>query len=115
MSHSDTLLFGFIGLMVLNNALMRLPAWLSRSWLFWPCQLLNLGAAIYLMAVGIPDFEGRVEVMNWVLGLLFLWHIIQNNSRFVEARRARHERQHGDGADKRAAIQEALGRGERDL
>lgn len=114
MTHSDLLLFGFIGLMALNNALVRLPAWLARSWLFWPCQLLNIGAAVYLMAVGIPDFEGRIEVMNWVLGLLFLWHVIKNNSRFVEARRAQYEQSQEEATEKRASIQDALARGERD-
>jgi hypothetical protein len=114
MTQSDALLFGFIGLMVLNNALMRLPALLTRSWLFWPSQLLNVGAAVYLMAIGIPDFEGKIEVMNWVLGLLFLWHVIQNNRRFVEARRAEQARQHTDDDNKRAAIQDALGRNERE-
>jgi hypothetical protein len=112
MSPSDALLLGLVGLLVFNNFLLRLPAWLHRAWLFWPCQVLNLLAGIYLMAVGIPGFEGSLGVVNWVIGLLFLWHVIQNNGRLVEAKRAAAAQREGEEDARRKAISAALQAGE---
>ncbi len=89
MDPSTQQLFMVVALLGTNNVVFRIPGWDRRPAIFWSLQLLNLGALIYLLAVGIPGFAGVTNAINWVLGLLFILHIVTNNSRYDRARRGR--------------------------
>ena len=81
-----------------------------RLGLFLLVQALNIGCASWVLAVGMPGFEGQLAVVNWVVGLLFIIRAVQNNSRWSKARR---ESKHADPMeDRKAQIRAALERGE---
>ena len=89
-SITDLVLFWVVALIGFNHLLMRVTGIILRMWAFLPIQLLNLGTAAWLMAVGLPDFEQdeTLWILNWVLGLLLIFHIIQNNIRLQTRKRA---------------------------
>ena len=86
---SDLVLFWVVALIGFNHLLMRISGVILRPWAFLPIQILNLGTAAWLMAVGLPDLEQdeTLWILNWVLGLLLIFHIIQNNLRLQRVRR----------------------------
>jgi hypothetical protein len=112
MTPGDTILFTVVALLGLNHLVTRIPEWVIRPYLFWPLQLLNLGAATFMMASGIPEFQGWGEVVNWILGLLFIVHILQNNKRLVKAKLAGNRIPTEEASAKRARIVAALHAGE---
>ena len=86
---SDLILFWVVALIGINHLLMRIPGVIRRLWAFIPIQLLNLATATWLMAVGTPDFkkDEMLWVLDWVLGLLLIFHIVQNNMRLQRNRK----------------------------
>lgn len=105
-----TLLLVVVAILGLNHMVLRIPGWHQRRVVFWALQLLNLVAAVLLMAVGIPGFAGATKAINWVLGLLLILHIVTNNGRLVQAHRD--EMEDEETVAKRAAMLAALQRGE---
>ncbi len=81
MTPGTLLLFGVVVLLALNH----LPFAGGRkppAALFWGLQLLNLAAASLLVTWGLPEFQGRLRVVNLLLGGLLVLHIVQNNRRY---------------------------------
>lgn len=111
MTQSDLILFAAVAVLAGNHAVLRVPGWVERVWLFWSVQLLNLGAACYLIAVGIPEFRGTMTIANWMLGLLFIFHTVSNNRRLQRAIKGR-RRSAADEDEQRARIRAALKAGE---
>ena len=111
---SDLILFGVVALIGINHVLMRIPGFIHRWWAFLPVQILNLGAAVWLMAVGVPEFneDGGLSFLNWVLGLLLIFHIVQNNMRLQRAQRNKGRPSPSDIRAEQARIEEALRKGE---
>ena len=87
MTPSDAMLFGLVALMALNHSATRLAGWEKRLWLFWGAQLLNICAGSVVLVYGIPEFRGGLQAVNWLLGLLFFYHLIVNNRRFQKMHR----------------------------
>ena len=87
MDLSTTLILGVAALLGLNHMVFRLPGWEHRRVVFWGLQLLNLSCVVALLTVGIPGFGGATKPINWVLGLLLVFHIVTNNGRLLEALR----------------------------
>lgn len=110
MSESDLIFFATVAVLACNHAVLRIPGWLERVWLFWGVQALNLAAAVYLILVGLPGFEGTLAIANWMFGLLFIYHIISNNRRLQRALAVK-KRQNRDGS-KEEKIRAALKAGE---
>ncbi len=92
-----------------NHMLLRLPRWEYRMGVFWTVQFTNLTAVVLLLAIGIPGFAGATKAVNWVLGLLFILHIVTNNGRLLEARKGSAQNAKVD--EKREQIKAALQRG----
>jgi len=110
MNLGDWIFFGIVATLAVNHVLVRLPGWERRLGLFLLVQALNIGCASWVLAVGMPGFEGQLAVVNWVVGLLFIIRAVQNNSRWSKARR---ESKHADPMeDRKAQIRAALERGE---
>ena len=112
MTQSDLILFAAVAVLAGNHAVLRIPGWVERVWMFWSIQLLNLGAACYLIAVGIPEFRGTMTVANWMLGLLFIFHAVSNNRRLQRAMKAGRRRSAADEEAHHARIRAALKAGE---
>ena len=110
MTQSDLILFAAVAVLACNHAILRIPGWLERLWLFWLVQALNVSAACYMLLVGIPEFQGQLVVANWMLGLLMIWHTVSNNRRLQRARTR--DRQANGASDRKAQIRAALQAGE---
>jgi len=96
-------------LLGINHMLLRLPRWEYRMGIFWTVQVTNLTAVILLLAIGIPGFTDATKAINWVLGLLFILHIVTNNGRLLDARKGSVEDKEAE--QKRDQIKAALHRG----
>jgi hypothetical protein len=107
---SDLVLFWVVALLGLNHLLMRIPGVIQRLWAFVPMQILNLATAAWLMAIGIPDFKSdeMLWILNWVLGLLLIFHIIQNNIRLQLQRRNKGRPSPANVRAEQARIEDAL-------
>lgn len=105
-----TILLGAFALMALNRGLLMLPGWDRRPVLFWAVQVANLAACVFMIVHGVPELQGLARYANWVIGLLFAWHIVQNNTRWSAARRARAGQDQA--AQRREQVAAALRRGE---
>lgn len=81
------ILLGAVGLMAVNRLLLQLPGWHQRRALFWLVQVVNLAAAVFMIVHGVPELQGLARYANWVIALLFMFHIVQNNGRYTKARR----------------------------
>ena len=88
MDIGTTLILIVAALLGINHLLLRLPRWEYRMAIFWTVQFTNLTAVILLLTFGIPGFAGATKAVNWVLGLLFILHIVTNNGRLLEARKS---------------------------
>jgi hypothetical protein len=110
MTFADWVFFAVMATLATNSVLVRLPNWEQRNLLFWSVQLLNIACASWVLAVGLPGFKGNLEVVNWVIGLLFLVRTVQNNGQWNKARRARLRGAEDD--DTKAKIRAALRAGE---
>ena len=113
MTESDLLLFALVATLGINHVATRLTGWENRMWLFWPAQVTNLAAGSFLLAFGIPDFkQGDLRIVNWMIGLLFLFHVINNNRRLQAARQKTQRAQHTQDSEEKNRIRAALRRGE---
>ena len=82
MTLSDSLLLGMVAILAINYAATRLPGWHHRFYLFWGAQIINLIAGSYVFYFGIPDFSAQLDVVNYLIGLLFFYHVVENNIRW---------------------------------
>jgi len=111
MDIGTTLILIVAALLGVNHMLLRLPQWENRLGIFWTVQFTNLAAVILLLAIGIPGFSGATHAINWVLGLLFILHIVTNNGRLVAARSGANTQEEEALNEKRDQIKAALQRG----
>ena len=82
MTLSDSLLLGMVAILAINYAATRLPGWNHRPTIFWGAQIINLVAGSYIFYYGIPDFSAHLEVVNYMISLLFFYHVVENNMRW---------------------------------
>ena len=108
MTPGDWLFFAVVAALGTNHVILRLPGWEQRPLLFWLVQGLNLGAAVFLLTAGLPGFDGDLQVVNYVIALLFVIRTVQNNNRW--GKRAARRAESTD-ASRRDAISAALKRG----
>ncbi|MFT7518218.1 MAG: hypothetical protein ACI9MC_000348 [Kiritimatiellia bacterium] len=85
---STTLLFLLIvGLIAVNQLVMRVAALRGSPWAFWTVQVLNLTIACGILLWGLPGFD-HMPFIKWIFGLLLIFRIVQNNgirSRYLRA------------------------------
>ncbi|HJN76715.1 MAG TPA: hypothetical protein QGF58_22490 [Myxococcota bacterium] len=80
---------------------------------FFGIQLLNILGACYMILWGVPQFTGQLQVANWVLAAVIVFHAVQNNRRVQrEAQEASDDDTDEDDA-RRAAVMARL-KGEAD-
>jgi hypothetical protein len=111
MDTGTTLILVVVALLGINHMVFRLPGWEDRPAVFWGVQLTNLTTVILLLTIGIPGFAGATHAINWVLGLLFVLHIVTNNGRLVAAKTGASESADSALNVKRDQIKAALQRG----
>jgi len=111
MDLSTTLILAVAAILGMNHMVFRLPGWEHRRVVFWGVQFLNLIVIIALLAVGIPGFAGATKAINWVLGLLLILHVVQNNGRLVTALGGEGAAENQDIVAKRNRFKAALSKG----
>ena len=77
--NSDLILMILIAILASNHFIIRSTSWHQRIWIYWCCQLLNVSMGSWLLLWGIPEFKGTLAVVNVLVGLLFLYHAVQNH------------------------------------
>ena len=77
--NSDLIFMILIGIMALNQFVIRTEQWHRHMWIFWVCQLTNVLFGSYMLLWGIPEFKDILEIINILVGLLFLYHAVQNH------------------------------------
>ena len=106
------ILVGVVAVLGINRFLVHLPGWHQRRAVFWAVQLANLATACFMIVAGVPGLPGLARYVNWVIALLFVFHIVQNNSRLVEARKQAREATQEQDQAARARVAAALQRTE---
>ena len=106
-------LIALIGLLAVNRLVLALTGYRGVRPLFWGIQLLNLTAVILLVQFGLPSLPPGLRVINYFIALVFMLHIVENNSRRVKVIKASiREPQEDPHHDKRALIRERIKRAE---
>ena len=77
MDLNTSVLLALIGMLALNQALMRIPSLEQRATVFWPLQVVDLVVGCGVLLFGLPGF-GHAPAVRWVVGLLFIMHVAQN-------------------------------------
>ena len=88
MSNTDLIFMTLIVLLALNQFVIRTKQWEQRQWLFWLLQLSSVLFGSWVLIWGIPGFEGQLNVINWLVGLLFFYHAARNYLRFQKFQRS---------------------------
>lgn len=77
--NSDIIFMVLIAIMASNQFIVRSKQWQNHMWLFWTCQISNVLFGSFMLLWGLPEFKDVLEVINILVGLLFLYHAIQNH------------------------------------
>ncbi|MBW1877268.1 MAG: hypothetical protein JRI25_13005 [Deltaproteobacteria bacterium] len=72
-------IFAVIGVMAVNQLVMRVGGLYARAALFYGLQLVNLVLGTGLILWGLPGFE-QWPVVSWIIALLFFFRTVQNNN-----------------------------------
>ena len=75
MSPTTTTLGAIVLLIAINQVIVKMPFMRRQQWLFWTIQIANLAIALVVLTVGLP---GLVSAARWIVGALFLFHLVQN-------------------------------------
>jgi hypothetical protein len=70
-------LVALAALLLVNR--MVIPSQALRGAVFWPIQVADAAAALYVVFVGLPDLD-RFPVVGWMVAGLLVFHIAQNLS-----------------------------------
>ena len=81
MSKYDITFLILVAIIAINQFVIRSTLWHKRMWAFWIPQLINISAGSYAVLFGLPGVFGPIEVINWIIGGLFLYHFAQNQGR----------------------------------
>ena len=91
MTEADISLFSMVALIAINQFLIRTQYWQKKLWIFWLTQVLNSLFGSYAILIGLPGINEVLSVINWIIGLLFFYHIARNQlllQRFLRKQRS---------------------------
>lgn len=89
MDVGTAVLLGIIGLMGMNQAVMRQENLARIPFIFWGVQLLDLAIASAILYFGLPGFE-HLPIISVFVALVFAFHVAQNH--LLKARLDRDDR-----------------------
>ena len=88
-----------IAVIAANQLVLRVAALRQSPWVFWGVQAINLIIACGLIVWPLPGFGPYAQLVSWILALMLVFRIIQNNltrtrylRRAVEDERAEEKR-----------------------
>lgn len=82
--------FGVVIVIASNQAVMRVAVLRRSPWSFWTMQAINVTVGSAVIVFGLPGFT-EYWFVQWILGLLIFFHVIQNNLARVTFLRAEQE------------------------
>ena len=91
MSEADLSIFSMVALIAINQLLIRSHYWKKHLWIFWSTQLLNSLFGSWALLIGLPGLSDTLDIINWIIGLLFFYHIARNQlllQRFLHQRKS---------------------------
>ena len=88
MTDGDRIVAGVMVVLGFNHLLFRFPGWDQRRALFWGVQAVEAAGAVAAVAL-LPSLNPQTRMLNWVLGLLLVYHVLTNHFRLQRAARAR--------------------------
>ena len=91
MTNTDVVFMVLVGIIGLNQFVIRTQQWKTRMWLFWVIQLSSVSFGSWLILWGIPGFVDELDVINWLVGLLFINHAVRNHNRLQKFQREQKE------------------------
>ena len=91
MSQYDIVFMMLVGVIAFNQFIIRSSAWHTRMYLFWIPQLINVSVGSYALLFGLPGVPLPLDVINWVIGGLFLVHFTQNQTKLFRFQREQRE------------------------
>ena len=91
MTNTDLVFMVLVGIIGLNQFVIRTHQWKTRMWLFWIVQLSSVSFGSWLILWGIPGFTEELDVINWLVGLLFINHAVRNHMRLQKFQRQQKE------------------------
>ena len=91
MTDNDITFFLLIVVIAINQFVIRSKIWHKNSFFFWGPQLINISFGSYALLFGLPGVYGPIDIINWIIGGLFLYHFAQNQNRFYKQKRERME------------------------
>jgi len=68
-----------VGVMAVNQLVMRVGGLYARAMIFYGLQAVNVIMGTGLILWGLPGFE-QWPVVSWIIGLLFFFRTVQNNN-----------------------------------
>jgi hypothetical protein len=81
MNEYDLLLLLLVAIIAINQFIIRSTAWHHRPLLFWIPQFINISIGSYALLFGLPGVSQLIDVVNWIVGGLFLYHFAHNQTR----------------------------------
>jgi len=91
MTDNDITFALLIAIIAINQFVIRSKIWHKNALFFWGPQIINISVGSYALLFGLPGVYGPIEVINWVMGGLFLYHFAQNQSMFYKQKRQIHQ------------------------
>ena len=88
-----------VAIIAANQVVLRVATLRRSPYAFWGLQAVNMVIACYILVWGLPGFE-QYAIVSWILGLLLLFRMIQNNMIRTRYLRAAVREEHD--AEKRA-------------
>lgn len=77
MTNDVVVLFALMGLLALNQVVMRVPALFTRAWVFFGLVSVDILAGTAVIVWGLPGFA-HLPAVSWVMGLMFFLHAAQD-------------------------------------
>lgn len=104
MDLSTLLLLGIVGVLAVNQLVMRVGALRARKAIFYSLQAVDVLVGTAILWFHLPGLT-RWPVLSWAIGLVFFLHAVQNNN--LRARWLR-QKLKGDKARRQREIRQAL-------
>ena len=96
MDRETAVLLALVGVLAVNQAVMRTPRLQRDDRVYWTVQFMDLLMAGAVIGFGLPGFD-HLPAVSVVVGLLFVMHVAQNHSARSKREEAeRRERVHAE-------------------
>ena len=90
-SSTDLMFMALVAILAINQFVIRTKQWETRQWLFWSVQISSVLFGSLVILWGLPGFTDDLNIVNWLVGLLFFFHAARNYLHFQNFQRQQKE------------------------